>query len=522
MVSKLSVIIISVTTCLLNILCIFLVLSILKGYISFFTLSANSFITDLSLCQLSKLITYFNLIVISLSIFIIYFSIFYISSDLSVHRFTVLITIFIIRIIIINSSDSCWTTWVGWEGLGVSRYLLIIFYNNWKANNSAVSTILLNRIGDFCLLICILAFTQVIWWGLNNASISCYLLILRGIAILAKRAQIPLHSWLPIAIAAPTPVSSLVHSSTLVVAGTILCIKLNLLYFLPYAGWLCVTGYLTSLYSRLIALYEKDLKKILAYSTMSQIALVIFIICTNLKELMLIHIINHALAKALLFIRVGVFIIFIFGNQDSRLLCTNESLLPMLTTSIICLVVICGVIFTSSYYSKEYNLLYPLKEESVVLLINIIIFMSFAYSVRLAYLLFYSFNNSIVNPKTLYPSLYINILFLPLALCNGWIFMHNYSLPINTTWIDNKNLILIIPLVILIFFYPWVLKQVTNNNDTLYVMLNKSSLTIKNIISNKMKLINLSFNLNTLSFNNSSFILWLLSAPLLVLIISLI
>nr|WAP91010.1 NADH dehydrogenase subunit 5 [Trichuris trichiura] len=512
---------ISVTTCLLNMLCIFLVLSMLKGYISFFTLSANSFITDLSLCQLSKLMTYFNLIVISLSIFIMYFSIFYMSSDLSVHRFTVLMTIFMISMIIMNSSDSCWTTWVGWEGLGVSSYLLIMFYNNWKANNSAVSTILLNRIGDFCLLICMLAFTQVMWWGLNNASMSCYLLMLSGIAILAKSAQIPLHSWLPIAMAAPTPVSSLVHSSTLVVAGTILCIKLNLLYFLPYAGWLCVTGYLTSLYSGLMALYEKDLKKILAYSTMSQIALVMFMICTNLKELMLMHIINHALAKALLFMSIGVFIIFMFGNQDSRLLCTNESLLPMLTTSIICLVIMCGVMFTSSYYSKEYNLLYPLKEESVVLLINMMIFMSFAYSIRLAYLLFYSFNNSMVNPKTLYPSLYMNILFLPLALCNGWVFMHNYSLPMNITWMDNKNLMLIMPLVMLMFFYPWVLKQVTNNNDTLYVMLNKSSLTMKNMISNKMKLINLSFNLNTLSFNNSSFILWLLSTPLLVLIMSL-
>nr|ALF03937.1 NADH dehydrogenase subunit 5 [Trichuris sp. TTB2] len=513
--------IISVTTCLLNMLCIFLALSMLKGNISFFTLSANSFITDLSLCQLSKLMTYFNLIVISLSIFIMYFSIFYMSSDLSVHRFTVLMTIFMISMIIMNSSDSCWTTWVGWEGLGVSSYLLIMFYNNWKANNSAVSTILLNRIGDFCLLICMLAFTQVMWWELNNASMSCYLLMLSGIAILAKSAQIPLHSWLPIAMAAPTPVSSLVHSSTLVVAGTILCIKLNLLYFLPYAGWLCMTGYLTSLYSSLMALYEKDLKKILAYSTMSQIALVVFMICTNLKELMLMHIINHALAKALLFMSIGVFIIFMFGNQDSRLLCTNESLLPMLTTSIICLVIMCGVMFTSSYYSKEYNLLYSLKEESVVLLINMMIFMSFAYSIRLAYLLFYSFNNSMVNPKTLYPSLYMNILFLPLALCNGWIFMYNYSLPMNTTWMDNKNLMLIMPLVMLMFFYPWVLKQMTNNNDTLYVTLNKSSLTMKNMISNKMKLINLSFNLNTLSFNNSSFILWLLSTPLLVLIMSL-
>ncbi|CDW60038.1 NADH dehydrogenase subunit 5 [Trichuris trichiura] len=105
-------------------------------------------------------------------------------------------------------------------------------------------------------------------------------------------------------------ISSLVHSSTLVLAGTILCIELNLLYFLHYIG------YLTSLFSRLIAFCEKDLKKCLAYSTISQFALVIFIIWTNLKELILMHILNHALAKALLFISIGLFIIFIFGNQD--------------------------------------------------------------------------------------------------------------------------------------------------------------------------------------------------------------
>nr|QRK25859.1 NADH dehydrogenase subunit 5 [Trichuris sp. TMM5] len=511
---------IPVMTCLLSMFFILLMLSMLKGYISFFTLSANNFTADLSLSQLSKLMIYFNLIIILLSIFIMYFSVFYMSSDLPVHRFMVLMTIFVASMIIMNSSNSCWTTWIGWEGLGVSSYLLIMFYNNWKANNSAISTILLNRIGDFCLLICMLAFTQSMWWELNNTYMASYFLMLSGIAILAKSAQIPLHSWLPIAMAAPTPVSSLVHSSTLVVAGAILCIKLNLLYFLPYTGWLCMTGYMTSLYSSLMALYEKDLKKILAYSTMSQIALVVFMICTNLKELMLMHIINHALAKALLFMSVGIFIIFMFGNQDSRLLCTNESLLSMITTSITCLLIMCGAMFTSSYYSKEYNLLFSMKEESVMLLINLMIFMSFAYSIRLAYLLFYCYSNNTVNPKTLYPSLCVNISLLPLTLLNGWIFMYNYSLPINISWMNNKNLMLVMPLILLMFFYPWTLKQVTSNNDMLYELLNKSPLTMKSMISNKMKLASLSYNQNMLSFNNSSLIAWLLSTALLVLISS--
>nr|ALF03950.1 NADH dehydrogenase subunit 5 [Trichuris trichiura] len=512
--------IIAVAMCLSVLLCISLMLFMLKGSISFLTMGIDNFIVGMSLCELSKLMVYFSLVVVLLSVFIMYFSFFYMNNDLPIPRFMMLMVIFVASMIIMNSSDSCWITWIGWEGLGVSSYLLIMFYNNWKANNSAISTILLNRIGDFCLLICMLTFTQSMQWEFNNTSMTSYLLMLTGIAALAKSAQIPLHSWLPIAMAAPTPVSSLVHSSTLVVAGTILCIKLNLLYFLPYMGWLCITGYLTSLYSSFMALYEKDLKKILAYSTMSQIALVMFMICTNLKELMLMHIINHALVKALLFMSIGIFIIFMFGNQDSRLLHTNSSLFSILVISIVCLLIMCGVTFTSSYYSKEYNLLFSMKEESMTLLIDLMVFMSFAYSVRLSYLLFRSYNNNITSSKMLYPSLYTNILLLPLALLNGWIFMSNYSLPINMTWMDNKNFMLVTPLIMLTFFYQWVCMQAMNNNDTLYSLLNSLPLSIKNLVFNQMKLINMSFNLNMFSFNNSSLILWLLGTTLLMLTMS--
>ncbi|CDW60104.1 hypothetical protein TTRE_0000845701 [Trichuris trichiura] len=112
------------------------------------------------------------------------------------------------------------------------------------------------------------------------------------------------------------------------------------------------------------------------------------------------NIINHALAKALLFIRIGIFIIFMFGNQDFRLLHTTEPLPPVLIISVISWLIMCG-------------------GESVISLINLIMFISFAYSVRLAYLLLRSYNDNTIRSQILYPSLYINALLLPLALFNG-------------------------------------------------------------------------------------------------------
>nr|AGH27502.1 NADH dehydrogenase subunit 5 [Trichuris sp. GHL-2013] len=505
---------------LLFLSCVMLLIFLLKGNIYFFTMSVSNFTANVSFIYPDKLLVYFNSVICLLSGFIIYFTFFYMKKDMPINRFMVLMMIFVASMIVTNSSNSCWTTWLGWEGLGITSYFLIMFYNNWKANNSATSTIMLNRIGDFCLLLAMLNFIQAVRWDINNTTMTSSLLLLAGVATLAKSAQIPLQSWLPIAMAAPTPVSSLVHSSTLVVAGVILCIKLNLLFYSPYMNWLCVMGYLTSFYSSLMALLEKDFKKILAYSTMSQIALVMFMAFTNLKELMLMHIVNHALIKALLFMSIGVFIVFMFGNQDSRLMHLTSSLSPAATVSSICLFAMCGVTFTSSFYSKEYALLFPLKEESILSLINLMIFLSFAYSIRLVYLFFQAHANYPDGISMSYPCLNTNMLLVPPMLANGWIFMFNYSLPINVSWAAAKNFSLLTPLIMITLFYSWVFSQWISNNDTMYTCTSKSITPIKNFFTTKVKSINLSFNLGMFYYTNFYPVPWVLSIMLVMVMVN--
>uniref|UniRef100_A0A5S6R6E6 NADH:ubiquinone reductase (H(+)-translocating) n=1 Tax=Trichuris muris TaxID=70415 RepID=A0A5S6R6E6_TRIMR len=382
-----------------------LMLILYNGKIKMLIMSFSQFTTFLSMDNSPSLMKYFCCVVFCLSVFIMYFSFFYMSTDIFLPRFLLLMTCFILSMIIVNNSASCWTMWLGWEGLGITSFLLIMYYNNWKSTNSAMTTILMNRLGDFCLMISLLSFTQNFSWSLNSTYTITFLILLVMFATISKSAQLPLMSWLPIAMAAPTPVSSLVHSSTLVVAGSILCLKFGWSFFTYNMLWLSITGYLTSLYASIMAFLELDMKKILAYSTMSQIALVMFMLSCNLKSLMLMHIINHALIKALLFMNFGVYIINMFGNQDSRNFYMSNSMLWITLSMIICLLTMCGITFTSSYYSKEYSLLFYMKEDSILMLVNLMIFMSFAYSVRIIYLIILC--NKSFNPK--YTSFWPNL-----------------------------------------------------------------------------------------------------------------
>nr|YP_006702463.1 NADH dehydrogenase subunit 5 [Trichuris discolor]AFK81036.1 NADH dehydrogenase subunit 5 [Trichuris discolor] len=476
----------------------------LKGKLFLLLMNFNTFLSNLSLTMSSQLMFYFTSTVLFLSLVIFSFSFLYMNSDPPLNRFMLVLFIFILSMVILNNGNSIWTLWLGWEGLGISSYLLIMYYNNWKSNNSAMTTLLLNRIGDFCLLVSFLKFTQILLWTFENFSFTPLLILLILVAMIAKSAQMPLNSWLPIAMAAPTPVSSLVHSSTLVVAGTILCIKLNSYYFIYAMFLLSLLGFLTSFYASMMATLEKDLKKVLAYSTMSQIALVMFMLSTNLKELMIMHIINHAMVKALLFINVGNFILFMFGNQDTRILQSNNSLLMIIASSIICLIIMCGITFTSAYYSKEYSLLFSMKSETLLTVVNLMIFFSFAYSTRLVYLFLKSSNSMMIYSKSFHPSMLSSSIAYPIALINGWIFTYNYSLPLNNTWMSNKSTMLMIPLTITIFYLMFNSSLSFNNIDFMYTIMNNLT-TFKLSMTNKMKSMTLSMNMTLMSYNNISY-----------------
>ncbi|KAL1237433.1 NADH-ubiquinone oxidoreductase chain [Trichinella spiralis] len=252
-----------------------------------------------------------------------------------------------------------------------------------------MTTIMMNRVGDFALMVMVVTLGCSFVFDYEYVVYSSLRLVMFLGAMIAKRAQVPMRRWLPIAMAAPTPVSSLVHSSTLVVAGCVLCVKLgNCMRVVWVNGLLIVVGLLTRLYASLMAFFEFDLKKILAYSTMSQVAMVMLMLLSGIYSLMVIHIVNHALVKALLFMNVGIIMRYMFANQEVRMVtCVRYNVGFVLGRVILCLVVMCGLTFTSCYYSKEYSVCLSIKEDTLFHLVNVVLFMSVMYSLRMIYVL---------------------------------------------------------------------------------------------------------------------------------------
>jgi len=215
----------------------------------------------------------FIIFVSMISSVVIYYRKSYISSELNLMRFIILVLLFVFSIILLIISPNIIRILLGWDGLGLVSYCLVIYYQNLKSYNAGMLTALSNRIGDVLILIIICWIMNYGRWNYifylefikNDYSIS-FVAVIVILAAITKRAQIPFSSWLPAAIAAPTPVSSLVHSSTLVTAGVYLLIRFNLLlvdtFFLKV---LLLFSSLTIFIAGISANYEFDLKKLLLY-----------------------------------------------------------------------------------------------------------------------------------------------------------------------------------------------------------------------------------------------------------------
>lgn len=310
----------------------------------------------------------------------------YIKEDLNIKRFIFIVFIFVISIIILILSPNLIRILLGWDGLGLVSYCLVIYYQNHKSFNAGILTALINRVGDVALLIAIAWIINFGRWRfifyINEIKLNSDLFIITLIISLAaftKRAQIPFSSWLPAAIAAPTPVSSLVHSSTLVTAGVYLIIRFieslneDLLILLLFIS------VLTIIISGIGARFEYDLKKIIALSTLSQLGLIFRILFLIEKNLALFHLLTHALFKALLFICAGNLIHNFRGCQDIRFLGNSIKIIP-LTCSIFNIrnFSLCGIPFLRGFYSKD------LIIESLSLMrFNSIIYLLFFLSIGL-------------------------------------------------------------------------------------------------------------------------------------------
>lgn len=285
----------------------------------------------------------------------------YMEGDLTILRFIGLVLLFVLSMMFLIIRPNLIRILLGWDGLGLVSYCLVIYYQNPKSFNAGILTALSNRVGDVALLIAIA-------WFLNFGSWNYVYWIIRGegrelnivggfilLAAITKRAQIPFSSWLPAAMAAPTPVSALVHSSTLVTAGVYLLIRFNrLIRGTVWGQLLLLIGGMTIFMAGLGANYEYDLKRIIALSTLRQLGLIMRILSIGLPRLAFFHLLTHALFKALLFMCAGVVIHRMGNRQDIRGI---GSIVEMMPLTSICFhssnLALCGIPFLAGFYSKD-------------------------------------------------------------------------------------------------------------------------------------------------------------------------
>lgn len=301
----------------------------------------------------------FSSTVLFISANVLSFSTIYIKDDKFTNRFTVLVLLFILSINFLIFIPHFIILLIGWDGLGIVSFILVIYYQNPKSLAAGIVTALTNRIGDVILLLSI-------GWTLNQghwvithiwtSPISSLQILCITVAAITKSAQIPFSSWLPAAIAAPTPVSALVHSSTLVTAGVFLIIRFYpFLHTSPYFNIaILIIAISTILIAGLSATTECDIKKIIALSTLSQLGIIITSIGLNMPSLAFFHIVTHALFKALLFICAGSFINQHLHSQDLRWMGNLTNQIPVAVSCIaIANLALCGFPFIAGFYSKD-------------------------------------------------------------------------------------------------------------------------------------------------------------------------
>ena len=301
----------------------------------------------------------FSSAVIFISINVIIFASSYIRDDKFISRFIHIVLLFIASINILIFIPNLITLLLGWDGLGLTSFLLVIYYQNNKSLGAGMVTALTNRIGDALILLRIGWIINFGHWSSFFFSFSPFntlLGITLIIAAITKSAQIPFSRWLPAAIAAPTPVSALVHSSTLVTAGVFLLFR-----FYPFLSStplfnisLLIIAILTTLMAGLRANTECDIKKIIALSTLSQLGVIMTRLGLGLPLLAFFHLITHALFKALLFLCAGTLIHLHHHSQDLRYIGNIFNQTPSIASAlIISNLALCGAPFLSGFYSKD-------------------------------------------------------------------------------------------------------------------------------------------------------------------------
>jgi len=332
----------------------------------------------------------------------------YMKNDENYAKFFAYLNLFIFFMIVLVTGSNLLITFIGWEGVGLCSYLLIGFWHkNQSYNDAAKKAFIMNRIGDlgFLVGVFILAFLfqsldymtikEALLQGSNhqiNMWIGWAALAL-FIGAVGKSAQIPLYTWLPDAMAGPTPVSALIHAATMVTAGIFLITRLNFVFDLaPHIqNIIAIVGAVTSLFAATIGLVQTDIKKVLAYSTVSQLGLMFMAVGFGAYEIAVFHVVTHAFFKACLFLGSGSVIHAMGGEQDMRNMGGLKKFMPATyATFLLATIAISGFPPFSGFFSKDEILLTAFSHNPVLYVIgSIASIMTAFYMFRLLYLTFF-------------------------------------------------------------------------------------------------------------------------------------
>jgi NADH-ubiquinone oxidoreductase chain 5 len=354
--------------------------------------------------------------VLIISLLVHIYSIGYMSHDPHNQRFFSYLSLFTFMMIILVTANNLLIMFIGWEGVGVCSYLLVSFwFTRMAANQSSISAFLTNRVGDSFLTVGMF----IIIWSIGNLdygtvfSMAPYIneniIVLIGICLLigamAKSSQIGLHVWLPMAMEGPTPVSALIHAATMVTAGVYLLMRASpLIEYSSTVLILCLwVGAITSVFSSLVGLFQQDIKKVIAYSTMSQLGMMVIAVGLSSYNIALFHLINHAFYKGLLFLAAGSVIHAVGDNQDFRKYGGLRLFLPLTySVMVIASLSLVAFPFMTGFYSKDFILessygQFYFSSISVYFIAVIAAIFTTLYSVKVLYLTFLTSPNGSLN-----------------------------------------------------------------------------------------------------------------------------
>nr|NP_008504.1 NADH dehydrogenase subunit 5 [Ixodes hexagonus]AAD05511.1 NADH dehydrogenase 5 [Ixodes hexagonus] len=412
----------------------------------------------------------FMSVVLFISSMVIVYSDSYMETDKDKEFFCWMVLLFVFSMLLLIISPNMIMIMLGWDGLGLVSYCLVIYYQSVNSYNSGMITVLSNRVGDVTILMSVIFLINYGSMDMINVremiSICGVFILTSG---LTKSAQLPFSAWLPAAMAAPTPVSSLVHSSTLVTAGIHLLIRFSVLFeFKLYSNALMIIASMTLFMAEVGANLEMDFKKIIAFSTLSQLGLIMLILSVGKMEFAFFHLLMHALFKSMLFLCAGLVIHSMMGVQDIRYLGSFFSFSPVISGCMgLASLSLFGFPFVGGFYSKDLILEYIyMNSDNLIIILMIILSTSLTmlYCMRMLYYVIWkgvfcqSFFSKSVGLTMVIPIYFLSIMVVLAGKTLAWMVFSHDDLLVLSNISKIFNMLLII-FTFYVFFITYLIKM---------------------------------------------------------------